>query len=59
METNFKKTKMMTQKTKATINDVVIANKMIRTMQKLGLTPDKMLEVIKLASERFNDLKSK
>lgn len=46
-------------KTKATIKDIVVANKMIRTMQKLGLTPDRMLEVIKLASERFNHLKCK
>jgi len=35
-----------------------LADKMIKIMQELRLTPDQMLEIIKLAREKFNKLKN-
>ena len=35
-----------------------LADKMIKIMKELRLTPDQMLEIIKLAREKFNELKN-
>lgn len=32
-----------------------LANKIIKSMQKAGLNPDQMLEVIRLAKEKYNE----
>ena len=37
--------------------DEQIANKIIKELQEYGFTPDEMLEVIRLAREKYNELK--
>ena len=44
-------------KIKSKITDIVLANRMIREMQQHNFSPDQMLNVIRLARKRFNELK--
>ena len=46
---------MSKTKIKATITEVVIANRMVRAMRDYGLTTYDMIRVIELAREKFNN----
>lgn len=46
-------------KTKTMNKDEKVAKKMIKIMQNAGLTPDEMLDVIKLAREKYQQMKIK
>jgi len=49
---------MSKPKIKALIREVVIANRIIRTMIELGYSPEQMIEIIRLAKEMHKQKKS-
>ena len=42
-------------KIKAKINDVVVANRIVKEMKEAGLTVEQMLDAIKLAKKMYNE----
>ena len=51
---------ILTRKDIAILNrDCKLADKIIKEMQEAGLTPDEMLEVIRIAKIKFSKLKQK